>query len=239
MKYDFKVEDFKQPPHPNDIKLNGSLVKLEPINIDMHAKDLYEAYSLDVDGEIWKYLPYGPFGNFEDFSCWLSEEIAKDEATFFSMIRLNDEKAVGIAAYLRINQTDGSIEVGHLNYSPLLQKTTMATEAMFLMMEWVFENGYRRYEWKCNALNIKSRKAAQRLGFSFEGIFRQSNIVKGRNRNTAWFSVIDSEWTLLKKQFEMYLLDNNFDSENKQIQSLSGLTQPLLYKIDTLELSGI
>jgi hypothetical protein len=115
----------------------------------------------------------------------------------------------------------------------------MATEAMFLMMEWVFENGYRRYEWKCNALNIKSRKAAQRLGFSFEGIFRQSNIVKGRNRNTAWFSVIDSEWTLLKKQFEMYLLDNNFDSENKQIQSLSGLTQPLLYKVDTLELSGI
>jgi len=239
MRYDFAVDDFKQPPHPKGLSLLGNSVKLEPIDVEAHASDLYEAFSLDVKGEIWKYLPYGSFEKFEDFYHWLTNEIAKDEATFFSIIRLTDGKAVGVAAYLRINQIEGSIEVGHLNYSPILQRTTLATEAMYLMMKWAFENGYRRYEWKCNALNVKSRKAAQRLGFSFEGVFRQSNIVKGRNRNTAWFGIIDSEWNSLKKQFERYLSDENFDAENNQIQSLSQLTQPLLYKLDTFELSGV
>ena len=239
MRYDFFVDNFKQPPHPKGLSLFGNSVKLEPVDVETHASDLYEAFSLDVNGEIWKYLPYGSFENFEDFCLWLTKETVKDEATFLSIIRLTDGKAVGVAAYLRINQSEGSIEVGHLNYSPLLQRTTLATEAMYLMMKWVFENGYRRYEWKCNALNVKSRKAAQRLGFSFEGVFRQSNIVKGKNRNTAWFAIIDSEWNSLKKQVERYLSDENFDAENNQIQSLSQLVQPLLYKLDTLELSGV
>ena len=116
----------------------------------------------------------------------------------FAIIRLSDQRAVGVASYLRINQEDGTIEVGHINFSPALQRTTEATEAMFLMMSWAFKAGYRRYEWKCNSLNLKSRKAAQRLGLSYEGVFRQATVSKGRNRDTAWFAAIDKEWPELK-----------------------------------------
>ena len=130
---------------------------------------------------------------------------------------------------------DGSIEIGHINYSPLLQKTREGTEAMYLMMKWAFESGYRRYEWKCNALNTKSRYAAQRLGLSYEGVFRQMSISKGRNRNTAWFAAIDKEWPALNASFETYLSDDNFAADGRPKKALSGLTKPLLYKRDTFE----
>jgi RimJ/RimL family protein N-acetyltransferase len=140
-----------------------------------------------------------------------------------------------VASFLRINPNDGSIEVGHINYSPLLQRTKEGTEAMFLMMKWAFESGYRRYEWKCNALNLKSRKAAQRLGLSYEGVFRQMSISNGRNRNTAWFAAIDNEWLALKRCFETYLSEVNIDDNQQPIISLSELTKPLLYKQDNAE----
>jgi RimJ/RimL family protein N-acetyltransferase len=140
-----------------------------------------------------------------------------------------------VASFLRINPNDGSIEVGHINYSPLLQRTKEGTEAMFLMMKWAFESGYRRYEWKCNALNLASRKAAQRLGLSYEGVFRQMSISKGRNRNTAWFAAIDNEWLALKRCFETYLSADNFDENKQPIISLSALTKPILYKKDNAE----
>ena len=127
--------------------------------------------------------------------------------------------------------------MGHINFSPLLQRTTEATEAMYLMMKWVFDNGYRRYEWKCNALNLKSRNAAQRLGFSYEGVFRQMTIAKGRNRDTAWFAMIDKEWQSIERCFIEFLSESNFELNGKPKISLSSLTQPILYKLDNLDLS--
>jgi RimJ/RimL family protein N-acetyltransferase len=154
---------------------------------------------------------------------------------FFAIISKKLNKAIGVASYLRIKPNKGSIEIGHINYSPLLQNTTAATEAMYLMMKWAFDNGYRRYEWKCNSLNLKSRKAAQRLGFSYEGVFRQMSINKGRNRDTAWFAIIDKEWQGIERCFIEFLTAENFDDDGKAKVSLSCLTKPLVYKLDNLE----
>jgi len=235
MKEDFIVQDFNIPPHPKGVVLNGKTVRLESLNVEKHSEDLFESNSLDVEGENWAYLPYGPFDTLKSYQIWLEEEASKQDPTFFSIVRKRDDKAVGVASFLRINQTDGSIEVGHINYSPLLQRTREGTEAMYLMMEWAFENGYRRYEWKCNALNKKSRYAAQRLGLSYEGVFRQMAINKGRNRNTAWFAAIDREWKPLKECFVKYLKDENFDASEKPIIALSELTKQILYKLDNDE----
>ena len=188
MKEDFFVQGFNAPPHPKGIVLNGKTVRLEPLNVEKHSEDLFESNSLDIQGLNWRYLPYGPFETLETFQKWLTDKATNDDPSFFTIVRLSDNKAVGVASFLRINSNDGSIEVGHINYSPLLQKTREGTETMYLMMKWAFDSGYRRYEWKCNALNVKSRYAAQRLGLSYEGVFRQMAISKGRNRNTAWFA---------------------------------------------------
>jgi len=228
MKKDFIVQDFNAPPHPRGMVLNGITVRLEPLNVEKHSEDLFQSNSLDVEGENWAYLPYRPFDTLKSYQIWLEEAASKQDPTFFSIVRKRDDKAVGLASFLRINQTDGSIEVGHINYSPLLQRTREGTEAMFLMMEWAIENGYRRYEWKCNALNRPSRDAGQRLGMSYEGVFRQAAVVKGHNRDTAWYAVIDQEWPALDKAFQSWLAPDNFDPEGKQRQSLSTLTRPLL-----------
>ena len=237
MDNDFIVNDFRIPPHPKGKILLGNSVRIEPLDVPKHSVDLFEANALDVDGNNWKYLPYGPFESLENYQKWLNIEATKEDPTFFSIVRTSDNKSVGVASYLRINQTDGSIEVGHINYSPLLQKTIEGTEAMYLMMKWAFENGYRRYEWKCNALNLKSRYAAQRLGLSYEGVSRQMAINKGRNRNTAWFAAIDKEWPILQESFEKYLSNNNFDEKRKPKLSLSELTKPILYKVDDMDFS--
>jgi len=200
-------------------------------------KIFFQSNSLDVEVANWAYLPYGSFNTLKSYQIWLEEAASKQDPTFFSIVRKRDDKAVGLASFLRINQTDGSIEVGHINCSPLLQRTREGTEAMFLMMEWAFENGYRRYEWKCNALNKKSRYAAQILEFSYEGVFRQMAIIKGRNRNTAWFAAIDKEWKSLKACYETYLTDDNFKADGTQKLSLSELTKPLLYKLDDKDFS--
>ena len=235
MEKDFFVEHFKAPPHPKGIELIGRRVRLEPVNVEKHAIELFQANALDTKGENWEYLPYGPFRTLDSYKVWLSETAQKEDPTFFVIVRLSDEKAVGVASFLRINQIDGSIEVGHINFSPLLQKTREGSEAMYLMMKWAFEVGYRRYEWKCNALNTKSRYTAQRLGLSYEGVFRQMSINKGRNRNTAWFAAIDKEWNFLNKCFIEYLANENFDTNQKQKVSLSELTKPILYKLDNYE----
>ena len=173
MKGDFSVEGFSMPPHPKGAILIEKSVRLEPLNIERLSEDLHNANVVDVDSLNLIFLPYGPFQRLDDYQKWLKIEATKDDPTFFAIRRLTDGKAVGIASFLRINSTCGSIEVGHINYSSLLQKTKEGTEAMYLMMMWAFENGYRRYEWKFNALNLKSRYAAQRLGFSYEGVFRR------------------------------------------------------------------
>lgn len=238
MNEDFLVENFTAPPHPRGITLLGKTARLEPLCVETHSEDLHAANMVDADGVNWAYLPYGSFATLRDDQAWMGGLAMKEDPTFFAIIRLSDHKAVGIASYLRINPSDGSIEVGHINFSPPLQCTREGTEAMYLMMKWAFENGYRRYEWKCNALNLKSRRAAQRLGFSYEGVFRQMSISKGRNRNTAWFAAIDKEWDYLKGCFEMYLSDDNFDMAQTPKTPLSGMTKNILYKIDTMEFSG-
>ena len=230
MKLGEPVANFTPPLHPKGIALHGSLVALKPLNAAQYAEQLFAANSLDKEGKNWLYLPYGPFLTLADYHHWLKTLEQEDDPTFLVIISKQLQQAIGIASYLRIDPSMGCIEVGHINFSPLLQRTTAATEAMYLMMQWAFENGYRRYEWKCNALNEKSCQAAQRLGLSYEGIFRQANIVKGRNRDTAWFAAIDKEWDNLKQCFKQYLSDDNFDQQGKAIISLSSLTQPLLYK---------
>lgn len=226
------LTNFPLPPHPNGVSLIGQHVRLEPLSPESHRKDLFEANSLDVEGANWNYLPYGPFQSIGDYSIWLESVSAKEDPFFLAIVRPGDNKAVGVASFMAIDRPNGSIEVGHINFSPLLQRTTAATEAMYLMMQWAFENGYRRYQWRCNSKNIPSRKAAQRLGLSFEGIFRQNMIVKGQNRDTAWFAAIDSEWPALKRAFESYFSSENFDEEGVPLQSLSGLTRPLLVARD-------
>ena len=212
MKFGEIVESFSIPPHPKGISIEGRLVDLKRLNSNKYAKELFLSNSLDEKGINWAYLPYGPFDSQVNYTKWIKSFEEGDDPVFFAIISKKLKKAIGIASFLRINPTKGLIEVGHINYSPLLQKTTEATEAMFLMMKWVFDNGYRRYEWKCNALNLKSRRAAQRLGFSYEGVFRQMTISKGRNRDTAWFAIIDKEWAEIEKCFDQFLSESNFDN---------------------------
>lgn len=221
------IHDWRPPPYPEHVIMEGRFCRLEPLDTH-HAESLYSANAEDAEQRNWTYLPYGPFSTLADFRTWIEQFCRGNDPLFYAIIDRAKETAVGVASYLRINPNSGSIEVGHLNYSPQLQRTPAATEAMYLMMKHAFELGYRRYEWKCNALNSPSRIAAQRLGFSFEGIFRQAAIIKGRNRDTAWYAALDREWPALKKTFQQWLSPLNFDEHGKQKVSLSALTAPLL-----------
>ena len=231
------IKEFIVPPHPKGITIEGNLVNLKPLVSNQFANELFQSNAIDKDDLNWAYLPYGPFENLEDYSKWIESFEGSNDPVFFAIISKKLKKAIGVASYLRINPSIGSIEVGHINFSPLLQRTTEATEAMYLMMKWVFDNGYRRYEWKCNALNLKSRNAAQRLGFSYEGVFRQMTIAKGRNRDTAWFAMIDKEWQSIERCFNEFLSESNFALDGKPKISLSSLTKTILYKSDNLDLS--
>ena len=206
--------------------MDGRFCLVEPLDPGRHAESLFEANALDVDGRNWTYMPYGPFATFESFRTWMESFCSGDDPLFYAIVDRRTEKAVGVASYLRITPSVGSMEVGHINYSPLLQRTRAATEAMYLMMQRVFDFGYRRYEWKCDALNEPSRVAAQRLGFSFEGIFRQATIYKDRSRDTAWYAVIDEEWPALRDAFSRWLDPKNFDEHGKQRIRIADLTGP-------------
>jgi len=221
------VRDWQSPPHPGREILEGNFCRLEPLDA-RHAESLYSANTLDVEGRNWTYLPYGPFKTLADFRAWIEQYCCESDPLFYAIIDLERKEAVGVASYLRVTPSSGSIEVGHINYSPLLQRTPAATEAMYLMMVRAFELGYRRYEWKCDALNTPSRNAAQRLGFSFEGVFRQATVVKGRNRDTAWYAAIDCEWPALKEALLQWLSPSNFNEHGNQRIRLSALTAPIL-----------
>ncbi|MDH5378888.1 MAG: GNAT family N-acetyltransferase, partial [Gammaproteobacteria bacterium] len=170
----------------------------------------------------------GPFDKLESYQSWITNITSQADPQFYAIIDLKAGKAQGVASHMRITPDFGSLEVGHINYSPLLKRSRAATEAMYLMMKKTFELGYRRYEWKCNALNATSRAAAQRLGFSYEGVFRQSNVIKGRNRDTAWYAMIDQEWPELDQAFQQWLDPANFDADGNQKTKLSILTAPVL-----------
>ena len=212
---------FKKAKLPSKKKLIGKYCFLEPINIRKHSKDLYKNYSLDKTNVIWTYLPYGPFKSHGSFKKWLKSFCLNKDPFFYAIYSKKHNQYCGMASYLRITPEHGSIEVGHINYSPILQNTTEGTETMYLMMKNAFEVlGNRRYEWKCNNLNSASKYAAERLGFKFEGIFRQMFIFKGRNRDTAWYSIIDKEWPNYKKKYLFYLKKSNFTKTNRQRKKL-------------------
>ena len=208
-------------PRPPQTAIEGRYCRIERLDPERHAADLYAANLADTTGRHWTYLPYGPFSDFTAYRAWIAMNCLGDDPLFHAIVDLPRGRAVGVASYLRISPRDGVIEVGHIHYSPALQRTWAATEAMYLMMRRVFEElGYRRYEWKCNALNAPSCRAAERLGFTFEGVFRQATISKGRNRDTAWYSVIDEEWPALKAAFERWLSPANCDAVGCQRESL-------------------
>jgi RimJ/RimL family protein N-acetyltransferase len=214
---------WQQPPRPGRVTLAGRFCRVEPLDIESHARQLHDANSLDPEGRMWTYLFSGPFASYEEYRAWLAPRPASADPLFFAFVDLGRGQAVGLGSYLRIEPGSGSIEVGHLQFSPLMQRTPVATEAMYLMMKYAFELGYRRYEWKCDALNAASRRAAERLGFTFEGIFRQAIVYKGRNRDTTWFSVLDREWPALDAAFRAWLDPANFDRLGQQRQRLENL----------------
>ncbi|MWD26834.1 GNAT family N-acetyltransferase [Aquicoccus sp. SCR17] len=217
------VPDWTPPPRPAGPIEGGRLVRLEPLDAEAHAALLFRAF----EGEdwLWDYMPYGPFSSAAQYHRWVRETVGDPSHLFYAIVDLETGRPEGVASYLRIAPEAGSIEVGNICMGPALQRTPAATEAMYLMMKWAFEAGYRRYEWKCNALNLPSRRAAQRLGFSYEGVFRQALVVKGRNRDTAWFACIDSEWPALDQAFRVWLDPANFDASGQQRERLSDLTR--------------
>ena len=224
------LADWKESRRPERKIIEGRYCVLEPLEPARHADELFEAYSQDSSGALWTYLPYGPFESLPEFSRWMSEYCLGDDPFFYAIRDKKSGLSAGMAGYLRITPSMGTIEVGHINYAPSLQRTSAASEAMFLMMKYAFELGYRRYEWKCDSLNEGSEKAAARLGFSYEGTFRQAVVYRGRNRDTAWYSVIDSEWPALRAAYERWLSSDNFDLSGRQKVSLSELTSPLINK---------
>ncbi len=211
--------------------LEGRCCRLEPLDVEAHAAGLFEAYRLDRDGGMWTYMPYGPFGSPAEFRTALAASFTSADPFFYAIRDRTTDKLGGMASFMRIDRAMRTIEVGHISYSPLLQRTTAATEAMYVMMKHAFDLGYRRYEWKCDALNQPSRDAAHRLGFQYEGTFRQARITRGRNRDTAWFSVIDGEWPALRVAYERWLDPGNFDGQGGQVRRLGefigdGSTRP-------------
>ena len=211
------------PPAPVGAALQGRFARLEPLSADTHAALLFRAFA--GHDAVWDYMPYGPFSSAAQYHRWAREAADKADPLFYAIENRETGIWGGVASYLRIDPSMGTIEVGHIALSPGLQQTRAATEAMYLMMAWAFDAGYRRYEWKCNALNVPSRRAAQRLGFSFEGVFRNHLVVKGRNRDSAWFSVIDSEWPALQEAYTVWLSPGNFDPAGRQRERLSDLTR--------------
>ncbi len=209
--------------------IEGRFVRVEPFEIDRHASDLFEAYRLDTQGALWDYLPYGPFADLGSYEAHVRKVMASDDPFFHAIIDLATGKSVGVASLMRIVPEYGVIEVGHICYSPLLQRTPGATEAQYLLARRVFDElGYRRYEWKCDNANAPSRRAAERLGFSFEGIFRKHLVVKGKNRDTAWFSITDDEWPRVRQAYETWLDPVNFDTEGNQRVGLADLNPAAL-----------
>lgn len=219
------VPDWRPPQRPPRAPLLGRHCRLEPL-AERHAPSLFAALAEDREGRVFTYMPNGPFATLEAYRAWLRPAAAAEDPLQFAI--LVGERALGTASFLRIAPEAGSIEVGFITFAPALQRSVAATEAMALMMRWAFEAGYRRYEWKCDALNAPSRRAAQRLGLSYEGTFRQAQVVKGRNRDTAWYAAIDAEWPALRRAFETWLDPANFDATGRQRQRLSDLTRPIL-----------
>ena len=199
--------------------LVGARVRLEPLDPERHAGDLLAAAA--GDPKLWDYLPYGPFADVEELRAYLAERADSTDPLFLAIIDTATERASGVVSYLRIAPEHGCIEIGHIWFGAPLQRTPAATETIYLLARHAFDDlGNRRLEWKCDAANARSRRAAERFGFTYEGVFRQHMIVKGRNRDTAWFSLLDSEWPAARAAFEAWLSPENFDADGRQRSAL-------------------
>ncbi len=225
----WRVEGWTASERPGPMVLEGRAARLEPLGPG-HVADLFAANRLD--DAIWAYLPYGPFADAAEYGAWVAENAGRADPLFFAVIDRSTGKAGGVMSLLRIAPEAGTIEVGHICLSRGLQRTRAATEAIHLLAHWAFGAGYRRFEWKCDALNRPSRRAAERFGFSYEGVFRQATVVKGRNRDTAWFAMIDRDWPCLEAAYRAWLDDGNFDAAGRQARSLRELTAPCLAASD-------
>lgn len=218
------------PRRPDEVEIRGRHVVLQRLDPARHGDDLWAAY--DGFPEIWDYMPVGPFAGRSAFDLWLTGAAASNDPLFYVICVVESGRALGVQSFLRITPDVGTIELGFIALSPALQRTPASTEAFYLMMDWAFAAGYRRFEWKCDAFNLPSRRAAQRLGLSYEGVFRQATIYKSRNRDTAWFATIDKDWPALRAAFSRWLAPTNFDAEGRQRESLAMLTAPLLLMRD-------
>jgi RimJ/RimL family protein N-acetyltransferase len=211
-------------PRPPRTDMAGRYCRLEPVSVQRHEKDLFAAYMAAPDGRDWTYLFSDRPASESDFNAYLAKLEKSEDPLHFAIVNSATNRAIGTAALMRIEPAHGVIEVGSITFSPLLKKTRAATESMYLMMRRAFDElGYRRYEWKCDSLNAPSRAAALRYGFTFEGIFRQAIVYKGRSRDTAWFSITDTEWPRIRAAFEAWLAPGNFNADGRQKRSLSDL----------------
>ncbi|NNJ68684.1 MAG: GNAT family N-acetyltransferase [Boseongicola sp.] len=226
---DRSLAEWTPPEVPVREVHQGRYARLEPLSLE-HVAGLRDAHLEDERDEMWRYLPVGPFDE-AGYSAWVETQCALTDPLHFA-VRMADGRLGGTLSLMRIMPAAGTIEAGWLTFAPRLQRTRESTEAVYLLMKWAFEAGYRRFEWKCDAANIPSRRAAERFGLSFEGVFRQASVVKGRNRDTAWFAAIDAEWPALSAAFESWLHPQNFEADGRQKQSLRALTAPILVSAD-------
>jgi RimJ/RimL family protein N-acetyltransferase len=220
--------EWRAAARPERRPLEGELVVLEPLDPDAHAEALFEASSGPAAAGLWDYLPIGPFGSERDFRDWAEAAAAPADPLFFAIVERGSRRASGVCSYMRITPEHGVIEIGNIWFAPALQRTRPATEAIFLLARHVFDElGYRRLEWKCDSRNTPSRRAAERFGFGFEGLFGQHMVVKGRNRDTAWYALLDHEWPTARRAFELWLSAGNFDADDRQRRSLRALREAL------------
>ena len=217
------LPDWQPRPVPQRHTLQGRLCYLEPL-AGKHAEALFAAHQLAPDTRSWTWLLREPDSSVEEFSAWVASVAELSDPLHFAVIDRQTRLPVGSLALMRIDANNGVIEVGHVHFSPLLSRTAMATEAHWLLMRYAFDTlGYRRYEWKCNSLNEPSRRAARRLGFHYEGRFRQALVIKGHNRDTDWFSIIDTEWPQIDSAMQRWLASDNFSADGQQIRTLESL----------------
>jgi RimJ/RimL family protein N-acetyltransferase len=217
----FPLDNWQPRPFPQSLSFQGRTCCLVPFDAGQHAAALYDAYAQAADGRDWTWMFAGPFASEADYLTLAQQMMQSRDPLHFTVIDGKNGKPVGTLALMRIVPEHGVMEVGHVAFSPLLQRTVMATEAHYLLMRYAFDDlGYRRYEWKCDSCNQPSRRAALRLGFQFEGTFRQAMVYKGRSRDTSWFSVIDSDWPRVKQGFERWLAEDNFTAEGAQREKL-------------------
>lgn len=214
------VREWQAAPRPQRRTLEGQYCRLVPLEPEIHASELFELTCVSGDESTWTYMHYGPFSSLKAFHRWTTDYCTTGDRLFYAIIAREDGRPRGFACYQRIDPDNGSIEVGNVYYGPSLRRTAAATEAMYLMMREAFCTGYRRYEWKLDALNVPSHKAARRFGFTFEGTFRQGHVYKGRNRDISWYSMLDSEWDWLQRAYEEWLNPHNFDRNGGQRSSL-------------------